>query len=160
PLALRVGRGARGLGVPPDELLLLAPGLPVRVRRRSVVEDPPVGRPGERPAVTERILLVRRLAAGRLVDELALRRLVHDAGVDPASRRGRAVVLEVAEGRDGLVLLVLELAVGARDVLGRVAVDLLEDQLHLRMIRMLAVREVRGEETLVARLLRARVELL
>src|SRR5262249_60481221 len=110
--------------------------------------------------VTERILLVRRLAAGRLVDELALRRLVHDAGVDPASRRGRAVVLEVAEGGDRLALLVLELAVGARDVLGRVAVDLLEDQLHLRMIRMLAVCEVRGEEALVARLLRGRVELL
>ena len=41
------------LRIPPDELLPLAPRRSVRTRRRAVVENASIGRPGESPAVTE-----------------------------------------------------------------------------------------------------------
>src|SRR5262249_10533717 len=62
PLALLVRLVARRLGVPPDELLLLAPWLAGQVGRRSVVEDAPVRGPREPPAMPEIVLVVSRLA--------------------------------------------------------------------------------------------------
>src|SRR5262249_56052343 len=110
-------------GVPPDQLLPLAPRLPRRVGRGPVVEDPPVGRPGESPPMAEVVLGLGLLPAqGQVLPVLGI-----DAGVDPVPAGGGAVVLEVAERLDQLPLLVEELArlVLVRDVVGRAAVAFL-----------------------------------
>src|SRR3972149_2078496 len=44
-----------GGGVPPDDLLVLRPGRPVRPRRGAIVQDAPVGRPGEAPVGIEAV---------------------------------------------------------------------------------------------------------
>src|SRR5256714_14975646 len=66
--------------VPPDQLLPLAPRLPVRRGGAAVVEDAAVARPGGAPA---RALAAARLAGARLVVAGG------DAGGDPAAAGGR-----------------------------------------------------------------------
>ena len=89
--------------VPPDELLALAPRFAIRLGAGAIVDDAAVTRPRETPAVTVGTV---RLAAVALVD---LVRAVA-AGVNPAARRGAAVVLQseviveltpVVRGRSG-----------------------------------------------------------
>ena len=114
------------LRVPPDQLLLLAPWLAGGIGRRTVVEDPPVRRPHEPPAVGQVVARLGLLAPQRQV--LSLFRI--DTGVDPVAARGEPIVPQVAEGLHRLTLLVLELAVLVGYVVGRVPVALLEHQLH------------------------------
>src|SRR5262245_17339591 len=38
--------------IPPNELLSLTPGFPVRTRRGTVVKDAPIGWPGKAPSMT------------------------------------------------------------------------------------------------------------
>src|SRR5438067_13607276 len=78
--------------VPPDQLLPLAPRLPVGGGGAAVVEDAPVAWPGVAPAVA---VAAARLARVRFV--LA----VEDAGVDPAAARCGAVGFQVGEVVDG-----------------------------------------------------------
>src|SRR6185437_15273938 len=88
--------GPRGLlFVPPDQGLALAPRLALGVGRGAVVDDAPVGGPGPAPLVRDPVLLLARLAAGRLVDAAGV-----DAAVDPAAAHGRAVVVELLVGRN------------------------------------------------------------
>ena len=150
------GRG----GIPPDQLLLLAPRLAGEVRRCAVVENAPVGRPREAPAVREVIVALGGFARGGLVDELAVRGLHGNARVDPAAGRRLAVIGELGERGDGLPLPVDHLAVLVGDFLCRDAVDLLQDLDHLRVIGLGPIGEVGGEEATVAFLLAARVHLL
>ena len=80
------GLAPGAVGIPPDELLLLAPRLAREVGGGAVVDDAAVGRPREAPAVAEVVLLVGGLARVRLVDELAVRPFDDHARVDPAAR--------------------------------------------------------------------------
>ena len=72
--------------VPPDVLLPFAPRFAVRVGRRPVVEDPPVGRPRPAPFRLAPPLAAVRHAVGRVVHAPG----VHP-GVDPAPGRRRSV---------------------------------------------------------------------
>src|SRR5438309_5478159 len=103
PLVLR--------GVPPDELLALAPRLPIRTRRGAVVDDAAVLRPRKPPTMSKEVV---RLLALRKV--LALFGIM--PAVDPTSGCGRTVVFQVVEVRDQLT------------VRQRVAVDLLVNHIH------------------------------
>ena len=87
--------------VPLDQLALRIPGLAVDVRRGAVVEDAPVGRPGERPAeISAGIARVAGVAPGH---HIAL--LGPAAGIDPAAAGGRAVVAQLPEPVELLALL-------------------------------------------------------
>src|SRR5207244_10822306 len=118
------------LGVPPDELLLLAPGLARGIGGGAIVDDPPVRRPDEAPAVAEVVALLGLFASQGQV--LAL--LGVDAGVDPVAAGGRGVVPPVADRLERLALLVEGLIVLVRAVVGRVAVALLEHPLHVGLL--------------------------
>ena len=109
-------------------------GLPCEVGGGAVVEDAPVGRPREAPAVAQGVLLVGGLAPVGLVEELAVGPLDDHPRVDPAPARRLAVVGHVAEGVERLALLVDDLAVLVRDLLGGEAVDLAQDELHVRLL--------------------------
>src|SRR5207247_5484297 len=125
----------------------------------AIIEDAPVGRPRERPAVAEVVLGVGGLARIGLVDDLAIRPLDGDARVDPAPRCRLAVVGQVAERRDRLALLVDDLPVLVGDVLGGDAVDPLYAFQHVRLFGIAAELAVRGAGALVARLARSGVAL-
>src|SRR5215213_11107218 len=72
--------------------LALAPGAPVAVGRRAVVEDPPVRGPGPAPLGRHPGLFGAGLAPRGLVDAVLV-----DAGVDPAAAQRGAVVLHLGE---------------------------------------------------------------
>src|SRR5262249_747572 len=117
------GRSPQLTGILPDEPRLLGPGVAPRVSGAAVVHDATVGRPGEAPAGGHP---VAALAVGRLVLSVVV-----DARVNPGAAGRRAVVLEVAEGRQ-------RLAVPHRVLAARrpgVAVDLLDNQLGRRLVR-------------------------
>src|SRR5699024_9171581 len=82
-----------GVLVPPHQLLALAPGPSLRIRRGAVVEDPAVGGPGPAPVGGDLVLLLSGRAAPGLVDAVRV-----DPGVDPAPAVGRAVTLHLGEG--------------------------------------------------------------
>jgi hypothetical protein len=127
--------------VPPDVGLALAPRPALRVGGRPVVEDAPVHRPHPAPLAGDVVLLVARLAAGRLVDAVLV-----DAGVDPAATHRGAVGLELGEA-------------GQRGAVGdAVAVDLAQHVLGVRLVVLAVRRVVPGEveHGPVARLARRR----
>jgi hypothetical protein len=66
----------------------------------------------------------------------------------------------VGEGVERLALLVDDLAVLVRDLLGGKAIDLAQDELHVRLPGVVAILEVGAQEALVAVLRGAGVELL
>ena len=109
--------------------------------------------------MTEIVLLGGGFARGGFVHKLAVH-LNRDPRVDPATRRRLAVVGEMRERVERLALLVDDLAVLVGDVLGRDPVDLLQDLDHLGLVGLGAIREVGGEEPLVAILLGSCVHLL
>src|SRR6478672_1891887 len=76
------------LVVPPDQFLALAPRLAVWPRRSPVVNDAAIVRPREAPAVPEQPL-------GLALERLVLAEVRRHPAVDPATRRGRAVVLQL-----------------------------------------------------------------
>src|SRR5579875_2667458 len=80
--------------VPPDVLLALRPGAALRIRRCTVVEDAPVGGPGEAP-LQERIAVGVGDTRGRAV----VARLRVDTAVDPGPTGGTAVGFERREAR-------------------------------------------------------------
>src|SRR5205823_1259959 len=94
------GVRAFSLGLPPDKLLALAPGLTLGVGAGAVVKQAAVGRPGKTPTTVIGEIRVpvpypRRvsLAVGRPV--LAIRG--YKAAVDPAAAGGGAVVLQIGK---------------------------------------------------------------
>ncbi len=103
------------LGVPPDVALALRPRVAVRVGRRAVVEDPPVGRPRPAPLVGDPVLLAARLPARRPVDAVGV-----DPRVDPRAAARRAVLGE-------------RLISGDERAVGPAAVDLLQDGRRVRL---------------------------
>src|ERR1700736_4862571 len=72
--------------VPPNQFLALAPRFAGRFGARSIIYNAAIGRPGKAPAVAQKI---RRFPRKRLVDFVR----TDDAGVNPATARGRAVGL-------------------------------------------------------------------
>src|SRR6266581_5336414 len=131
--AIRPGRCIRRLGewevrhveagpllpIPPDPLLALAPGLACRIGRGPVVQDAPIGRPGEAPVeVGPHDAGWVRLSAGGAV----LLRRRKDPRVDPGRARCGAVVLQLLGTGQ----------VAARGSLE--AVDLLEDLADVRLV--------------------------
>src|SRR5207249_10611397 len=98
--------------------------------RSAIVDDPSVRRPGEAPTVAEVVARLGLLASEGHV--LAL--LGVDAGVDPVAARGGPVVAQVAERLEWLARLVEGRAVLVREVLGRVAVALLQHPLHVGLL--------------------------
>src|SRR5204863_5417243 len=100
--------------IPPDEFLLVAPGPPVRSSRRPVVENAPIGRPGEAPSMSVRIA---RLAIVGPV----LTRSREDAGINPGAARGGSIGLQFSKAAN-------------QPLVGNgVAVDLLQDFLDARL---------------------------
>src|SRR5208337_5247626 len=95
-------RGRRDVGhvvaapfgsIPLDELARWIPRLALKVGRRAVVQNAPVGRPGERPfEIGPGVVWVARIAAGHVVA-----RLVEAAGINPAAACRRAVVAQLPE---------------------------------------------------------------
>src|SRR5690348_9806718 len=76
PLPLRV--------IPPNQFLTLAPRPAIGARRRPVIQDAAIGRPGKRPAVPVEVAwfpLIRPILTGS----------GKDAGIDPATASGGAV---------------------------------------------------------------------
>src|SRR4029079_5777388 len=119
---IEAGPLAHGL-VPPDEFLALAPWTPVGTRRGAVVEDAPIGRPREAPAMTVRPMRVAFVGA-----IAPLRRV--DAGVDPATARRAAIARERMKARQ------------LRSIGEAAAVDLLQHLLHVRLRMRAAGPEV------------------
>src|SRR5712675_751984 len=70
--------------VPPHQFFPFAPWMTVRPRTGPVIDDAPIARPREAPAVTEIIFGFARVG---LVDAVAAK----NTGVDPATARGRTV---------------------------------------------------------------------
>jgi hypothetical protein len=83
--------------VPPDPFLPLAPWFAVRVGRRPVVQDPPVGRPRPAPLRLAPSLAALGHAVGGVVDAAG----VHP-GVDPAPRGRRPVGAQLGVRRERL----------------------------------------------------------
>src|SRR5438874_13486708 len=68
--------------VPPDQGFALAPGLPVRARRRAGIKDARVFRPRKYPAVSIESLWLASVG-------FVLSSIWHDPAVDPAAARRR-----------------------------------------------------------------------
>src|SRR5690606_11571125 len=88
-----VGAGPAGAVPPHQALLHRVPGLAVRAGRGTVVEDPPVGRPGPGPA--EGLAHAERVGVVATRHQVAL--LAPGAAVDPAAGRGRTVGAQLTE---------------------------------------------------------------
>src|SRR5438067_2182127 len=84
--------------VPPDQGFALAPGLPVRARRRAVIKNARVFRPRKSPAMAIEPLWLALVG-------FVLTSVWHDAAVDPAAARGRAVVLQRLKVFDQLAIM-------------------------------------------------------
>src|SRR5580658_5965897 len=83
--------------VPPHPLLPFAPWLPGRIGRSAVVQQPPVGRPGEAPIQLRAALAGRiGLFTGSKVPAGSRK----DAGIDPVGTRSRAVIDKGGETGD------------------------------------------------------------
>src|ERR1051325_2409518 len=74
-------------GIPPDELLSLAPRCALRGGTGAVVENAAIAWPGEAPPVAQ---IVVRLAAQGLVHAIA----IENAGVNPAAAGGRTIIFQ------------------------------------------------------------------
>src|SRR5262249_4616282 len=116
------------LAVPPYPLLPLAPGLAVRVSRRAVVQETPVGRPGVTPIQLRAPLTgrIRLLARG----EVPVGR-GKAPGVNPRRAGRRSIVGERGEAGDVLA--------GLRRV---VPVHFLEKLLDVRLSSLPVLRVV------------------
>src|SRR5207248_8249528 len=84
--------------IPPDQRFALAPGLPVRARRRAVIKDARVFRPRKSPAMSIETF-------GFALVGFVLTGVWHDAAVDPAAARGRAIVLQRLKVFDQLAVV-------------------------------------------------------
>ena len=122
------------LAVPRDDLAARIPRLAVQVGRGAVVEDAPVGRPGERPLRIEAGIVGIAGVPPRHVVAV----LVEAAGIDPAAAGRRAVVAQLREAGHLLALLDQHLGRVGRivDRLDGVAVDLVRDLVGLRIVRI------------------------
>src|SRR5712671_1807506 len=76
--------------VPPHQFFPFAPWMTVRPRTGPVIDDAPIARPREAPAVTK---VIFRFARVGLVYAIAAK----NAGVDPAAARGRTVGFQFSE---------------------------------------------------------------
>src|SRR5262249_27369342 len=83
----RVEPGPRFLlFVPPNQFLALAPGAAIGTRGSTVVQNAPVRRPGESPAMAVQTFWLP-------LPGFVFARRWHDAGVDPATTGGGTVIL-------------------------------------------------------------------
>ncbi len=105
--------------VPPDVLLLLAPGLALGVCGGTIVEDAAVRRPRPAPLGGGVGLLGPGLAAAGLIHAVG-----HYARVDPTPARRRAIILQISKPIHRLARL------------HRVTADLLEDALDVRLLAL------------------------
>src|ERR1043166_3356940 len=93
--------------VPPDELLALAPRLSIGCSAGAVVNDAPIARPGEAPAMPQ---ITARVARVRLVDFIR----PEYAGVNPAAARGGAVGFQFRVAIDLRSVVRFAVAIGAK----------------------------------------------
>src|SRR5579862_6628137 len=84
--------------VPPDEFFPLAPRLAIRPRRRPVVNDAAVVRPGEAPAVAEQVFWLSFIGAISIFFR-------ENAAIDPRSAGGRPVIFQVLNVAQLLAIL-------------------------------------------------------
>src|SRR5215471_5218514 len=74
--------------IPPDQFLTFAPWVAIGTRRRPVIQDAAVGRPGKCPAVSvevSRFPLIGAIFAGSR----------EDSGINPATGRGGPISLQI-----------------------------------------------------------------
>src|ERR1700758_5213460 len=74
--------------VPPDQFLTLAPRPAIGTRRRAVIQDAAIGRPGKRPTVSVEIL-------GLAFVGTILTGSGKDAGINPTAARGGPISLQI-----------------------------------------------------------------
>src|SRR5215468_4683161 len=79
--------------VPPHQFFPFAPRTPIRSRTSAIVNDPPITRPGEPPAMAE---VISRLSRVRLVHSIA----TENTRVDPATARSRTVGFQFSKTVD------------------------------------------------------------
>ena len=128
-LVVRHVGAAPGFAVPPHQALFRIPGFALHVGRGTVVENPPVGRPGPGPALMlMHAIRIAVVAAGHLVA-----RLGPAAAENPATGRRTAIVLELTERRQ-LGIGLDRRASGVGEVGGGGAVDFLGQFFWRRLV--------------------------
>ena len=119
--------------VPLDQHPLRIPGLAVDIGRSAVVQHPTIERP--RPGPSQRIAQARRIGV------ITIRHLVTllgpAAGIDPARRRGAAVIAQQREAIEQLAFFRQQSAILIVEIRQRVAVVLFCHLFRFRMVRLL-----------------------